>query len=363
MRTTVKLLALLALVAATASTPLPAGVATTAPAGPALTSIGPLAFGPGGVLFAADRQAATIYAIDLGTQSAGATPGTADVTGISGKIAAMLGTAPADIAITDLIVHPTSKNAFVSVMRGQGPAAQPALLRVDGAGKIDLVSLDTVKFTSVALPNPAAVGAARGGRAQSVTDLAFSDGRLYVSGLSNEEFASKLWSVAYPFASVDRGASVEIYHGNHGQLETRSPIMAFLPHTIDNQPYILGSYTCTPLVKFPVASLKTGDKVVGTTIAEFGSGNQPLDMIRYQKDGREFLLMSNSRRGVMKIPTAGFASAAPITTQIGGTAGVPYETIASMTGIEQLDLLDANRSVVIAQVAGGERNLSAVALP
>ena len=53
--------------------------------------------------------------------------------------------------------------------------------------------------------------------------MAFVDGQLFVAGLSNEEFASKLRSVAYPFARSPPGTSVEIYHGNHGQLETRSP--------------------------------------------------------------------------------------------------------------------------------------------
>jgi hypothetical protein len=139
--------------------------------------------------------------------------------------------------------------------------------------------------------------------------------------------------------------------------------MAFLPWTIDNQPYIIGSYTCTPLVKFPVASLKTGEKVVGTTIAEFGAGNQPLDMIAYTKGGAQYLLMSNSVRGVMKIPTADFGTASSITTQIGGIAGIKYDTIASMTGVEQLDLLDANRSIVIAKATNGDRDLTAVALP
>jgi hypothetical protein len=42
--------------------------------GPALTSIGPLAFGPDGTLFAADNQAATIYGIDLAAQGRGAVP-------------------------------------------------------------------------------------------------------------------------------------------------------------------------------------------------------------------------------------------------------------------------------------------------
>src|SRR5688572_27716239 len=71
----------------------------------ALQSIGPLAFGPNGVLFAADRQAATIYAIDLGAQATGGAPGAKDVTGIDTQIASMLGTEPAALQITDLAVH------------------------------------------------------------------------------------------------------------------------------------------------------------------------------------------------------------------------------------------------------------------
>jgi hypothetical protein len=85
-------------------------------------------------------------------------------------------------------------------------------------------------------------------------------------------------------------------------------------------------------------------------------------MLVYKKDGGEFLLMSNTSRGVMKIPTDGFATASPITSRIGGTAGIGYETIATMTGIEQMDLLDGQRSIVLAR-AGGALNLQAVPLP
>jgi hypothetical protein len=280
------------------------------------------------------------------------------------QIAAVLGTEAAEVAITDLAVHPATKNTFVSVMRGQGAAAQPALVRIDGAGKIVLINMETVTFTTVTLPNPAAVSAnGRGGRAQSVTDLAYVDGRLVVAGLSNEEFASKLWSVPYPFAATDRGASVEIYHGNHGALETRAPVMAFVPYTIGGQLHVLAGYTCTPLVKFPFTALKAGEKVVGTTIAEFGAGNQPLDMILYKKGGQDFLLMSNSRHGVLKVATSPFAAAAPITAPVKGTGGVPFERIAAMAGVEQLDLLDADRTIVIARGQDGRRNLSAIILP
>jgi len=364
MRTSLRIAIVAALIFATAPAPTARVRATLA--GPALTSVGPLTFGPNGVLLAADPMAATVYAINLDTQAAGARTGTANVAGIDQKIAALLGTDAAGIRIVDMAVHPTSKNAFVAVMRGQGTDAKPALVRVDGGGAVELVALDALTFTTVTLPSPAAVNPnGRGGRAQSVTDLAFSDGRVYISGLSNEEFASKLYSVAYPFAAADKGTSVEIFHGNHGRLETRSPVMAFLPMTIANQPHIVAGYTCTPLVKFPVASLNSGSqKVLGTTMAELGAGNQPLDIITYQKAGQQFLLMSNSSRGVMKIPTATFASATHIGAPVpDGTAGVPFETIGSMTGIEQLDVLDADRSLVIARGSDGTRTLSAVALP
>ena len=355
MRTTLKLAAIVALVAASASVPAAERLVPTN-IGPTFQSIGPLSFGPDGTLYAGDRQAATIFALDLGAQAASPAAGTKDVTGIDTQIASVLGIGAADLTITDMAVHPRSRNTFIAVSRGQGTAAQPALLRVDGAGKIDLVTMDTVKFTSVTIPNPAQ------NRNNAITDIAFTNGRVWVAGLSNEQFASKLWSVAYPFKDADMGASVEIFHGNHNAVETRSPIMSFVPYMVGNQPHIIGGYTCTPLVKFAIDSLKTGDKVRGTTIAELGSGNRPIDMVLYKKDGQEYLLMTNTSRGVMKIPTVNFANAAPITAGVAGTGGVPFETVASMTGIDQLDLFDATKAIVIAR-AGTSRNLLAVILP
>jgi hypothetical protein len=336
-----------------------------ADAGPQLTSIGPLTFGPDGVLFAADTQAATIYALELGDKANGGASGTQAVDAIDQKIAALLGTDAKEIIVTDLVVHPRTKNAYISVMRGQGTASKPALLRVDGAGKIEVVSFENLKHTKVALPNAPNAGTnpQRDPRQQSITDMAFSDGRLYIAGLSNEEFASKLRSVKYPFATADNGTSVEIFHGNHGQLETRSPVYAFLPYSINNTPHLVAAYLCTPLVKFPVASLQAGTKVVGTTIAELGNRNRPIDMVLYKKDGREFLLMSNTARGVMKIPTDGFAGATPITQPVKSeTSGVPYETVTAMKGIEQLDLLDGSRTLALSRTDAG-LNLVAVALP
>jgi hypothetical protein len=331
-----------------------------------MASIGSLAFGPDGTLFAADNQNAAIVAFDLGAQAGVGAPGSKALDGLDEKLAAMLGTGASDITITDLAVHPRTHNAYVSAMRGQGAGAAPTLFRIDGTGKIDLVSMPALKSQRVELPNaPAAGGTGRQNpRANVITDMAFADGKLWVAGLSNEEFSSKLRAIPYPFRSADGGTSVEIYHGNHRQLETRSPVNQFVPYTIDNKPYLLAGYTCTPLVKFAIGDLKPGEKVRGTTIGEFGAGNRVLDMIVYRKGGQEFLLTTNNSRGVMKIPTRTFATAAPITTPVETeTGGVPFEKITTMTGIQQMDKLDEQNAIVIARPASGSLSLQVVPLP
>jgi hypothetical protein len=358
----------LLIVVLAASSFVPSSAQQVAPTGQSssLASIGPLAFGPDGALFAADNQGAAIVAFELGAEADGGVAGAKGLDGLDAKLAALLGTGAREITITDLAVHPRTRNAYVSAMRGQGAGASPTLFRIDGAGKIALVAIQSLKSQRVELPNPPAANATgrQNPRASVITDMAFADGRLWVAGLSNEEFASKLRAIPYPFVKVDGGASVEIYHGNHRQLETRSPVNAFVPYTIDNQPYLLAGYTCTPLVKFPIADLKPGGKVRGTTIAEFGSGNRVLDMIVYRKDGQEFLLTTNNSRGVMKIPTRTFAKATPITAPVESeTGGVPFEKITSMMGIEQMDKLDDRHSIVIARAASGSVNLQVVALP
>ncbi len=236
--------------------------------------------------------------------------------------------------INDMAVNPRSGNVYLAVSRGRGPDAVPLLVRVKTDGKIEEVSLENIPFSKVEIPNaPSATAKATRGtspRSQSITDLAYSDGRVFVAGLSNEEFSSRLIAIPYPFSSegID-GAAIEIYHGAHGQFETKSPIRTFVTYRIGSEPYMLAAYTCTPLVKVPVSELKAGAHVKGTTIAELGNRNQPLDMIMYQKDGKDYLLMTNSSRGVMKIPTEGAGEAPGITDPVpgGGKKGLGYETI------------------------------------
>ena len=95
------------------------------------------------------------------------------------------------------------------------------------------------------------------------------------------------------------------------------------------------------------------------TIAEFGAGNRVLDMIVNSKGGQEYLLTTNNSRGVMKIPTSTFAKATPITTPVTSEAGgVPFKKVASMTGIEQMDKLDDQWTIVIARPRVGRREPS-----
>ena len=379
----VKLMLVAALGLAASGAPSAATSPATSGVTPVFKHIGKLAFGPEGVLFAADGQEVSITALQLGKQLAGGAPGTKDVPAIDQKIAGLLGVDSKSLLITDMVVDPKTRNTYVSAMRGVGAGATPVLMRVDGAGKIEVVSFDQVRYSRIGLPSPPPAETPlllSGGRKipvanypdkvdpkglmgiQTITHMAFIDGKLYVSGLSNEEFASKMRVISYPFATADEGASVEIYHGSHGQLETFSPVFTFVPYRINGEPSIVASYLCTPLVKFPVSALKPGSKVQGTTIAEFGNRNRPIDMIVYKKDGQDFLLMSNNQRGVMKVPTEPFGNAQAITSHVADTGGVPFETVGSMNGVQQLDLLDSSRAILLVRNDTG-LNLQAAALP
>lgn len=88
-------------------------------------------------------------------------------------------------------------------------------------------------------------------------------------------------------------------------------------------------------------------------------------MIVYKKDGKDYLLLTNSARGVMKIPTEGIESQEGITERVGGggTAGQPYETVEAFEGVVQLDKLNDTHAVIIAQTDGGAMNLKTIELP
>jgi hypothetical protein len=86
-------------------------------------------------------------------------------------------------------------------------------------------------------------------------------------------------------------------------------------------------------------------------------------MIVYSRGGQDYLLMSNTSRGVMKIPTASFGSAAGITSKVAeGTAGVPFETLADLKGVEHLDKVGTDKVAVLAKADTGV-SLRTIPLP
>jgi len=329
-----------------------------------LRSAGPLAFGPPGILFIGDSAAAAVLAVDTNdTKPSAAAP--VEIKAVNEKVAALLGTTPDQIEIRDVAVNPVSHNIYLSVARGRGPEAAAVILKADLTGKLSEVALGNVKHARMSLPDAPAADA-KDGRGQSkrvetITDLGFVDGKVIIAGLSNEEFSSSLRSIPYPFNEAEKGAGIEIYHGSHGRFETNAPVRTFVPYTVAGKPHILAAYTCTPLVTIPVSELKPGNKVKGKTIAELGNRNRPLDMIVYKKDGKEFILMANSSRGVMKLPAEKLDSYAAITAHT-EKEGVPYETLAQFQGVQQLDKIDDNNALMLI-AADGSMTLRTVALP
>ncbi|MDB5350360.1 MAG: hypothetical protein JWN86_1607 [Planctomycetota bacterium] len=327
---------------------------------PEWKSAGPIAFGPDGLLFLADTKGAAILAVDLGDKKAQSEGASLKVDAVNEKAAELLGTTPDKIVINDLAVNPSSGRAYLSVTRGKGGDASPALVRIEKDGKLQLVSLTDVTYSKAELSNAPASGNARN---EVITDLAYVDGRVFVAGLSNEEFSSRMLAIPFPFADSAQGTSVEIYHGAHGRFETKSPIRTFVPYQIKGESYLLAAYTCTPLVKIPVSQMKAGSHLKGTTIAELGNRNRPLDMITYTKGGKGYLLLANSSRGVMKIPTEGADKVAAISKPVKDKEGLGYETLANLKGVEQLDKLDDTHALILVKTPAGIMNLETIELP
>jgi hypothetical protein len=83
-----------------------------------------------------------------------------------------------------------------------GPLRKASVLvRIDGDGRFSAVDLASVRHARVALPNPVDAAKKHGWkeglslRTETITDLSFADGALWVAGLSNEEFAATMWRV------------------------------------------------------------------------------------------------------------------------------------------------------------------------
>jgi hypothetical protein len=326
---------------------------------PEIKSITSLAFGPDGILFIGDSKSASVFAVN--TKDAGNSEAKAiEVAGIDKKIAGMLGTTADNVSILDVAVNPISKNVYLAIQSGDGT---PVLLRMDG-DTFSPVPLKDVEFDAVVLNNSPAEDAKDGRgrplRVSSISDLGYADGKLLVSGLSNQEFSSTFRSIPFPFTGKEDYASLEIFHAAHGRYETTSPIKTFTTAEVNGKEYLIASYTCTPLVLFPMDELKAGTHVKGRTIAEMGSGNQPLDLVNMEKDGKSYLVMSNSNRPVFRVNFEDIESfegslTEPVTANF-ATDGVDFVSMP-MTNVLQLDKMTDDTMVILQRKSNGSLDL------
>lgn len=321
------------------------------------SSISELAFGPEGILFMGDAEGAMIFALDTQDKIAKNAPNEINLAEFDKKIASSLGTSVENIKINDMAVNPISKNIYFSVNVTDGT---PVVLKLNG-DRLEHVSLKDVSYSKIDLQDPVEAEAedrrGRSLRVWAISDLKYHNGQVLVSGLSNKEFGSTFRSIPFPFNDTQDYASLEIYHAAHGQYETNSPIKTFDVITMNGEEFLVASYTCTPLVLFPMNKLKNGTHTKGRTVAELGSGNSPLDMISLEKEGKQYFIMSNSNRPVMKIAyedirTNEEALTEPV-EEFGVAKGLNYISLP-MVHITQLDNLDDTNVVYLQRTADGE---------
>ena len=346
-----------------------------------LLSPGPLLFKPdvapdgAAVLFVSDVSAATVYAIDLPWDGPSPTVNEVQVDQLGTKLAALLGVERGDVVIRGMAVHPASHAVYLSIARGRGAQAGPALVRAAPTGELTAVTLDGLPMASFVLDDAPAPDDERqdiwvdgtdetseprefngihldvaqvSARRSTITDLAWVDGELLVAGLSNEEFSSRLRRVPYPFDGSAQSTSVQIYHVDHGKYETEAPIRSLIP--FDGGASVLATYTCTPIAMFSVADLRGETLVRGRTVAELGPMNQPFSLVSYDRDGQEYLLVSGTRHPLFKIPASSVAGQQPLTAppdrERRETFGIPREAL-DFPGVTWMASLDRGHVVVV----------------
>lgn len=346
-----------------------------------LKSAGALSFGAGNVLFVGDNISGSVHAFVFKNNAFDSQKGyvlgrgqsfegRTIIDDIDGQIAALLGTESDNITINDMVVHPETKQILLSVHRGKGPKPTPIILKVD-KGQLKPLDLSKANHTSIDLSVPVDKSLEFGQNLNTlaITDIDYYEGELFVAGLSNEEFSSKLRRIAYPFTGKVAETSIEIWHAVHAQFETRAPIITQDIRVIDKVPTLVAVYACTPLVKIPLSELKDGAKVRGTMIGELGFGNTPIDIVSfhhpmYQQD---VVLITNTNRSAVQVSLTDIAKAEPMPFGEGvqpvfSAAGVPQYELP-MSGTLHLSLMDEQWAVTVRRDPENVNNVQLHTLP
>jgi hypothetical protein len=291
-----------------------------------LQSAGAMTFGPNDVLFVGDITGSAVHAFALRDEDL--TPQTAVelgnfhnfegvdlISGLDVKLAALLGTTYDNVVINDMVVHSSTQQILLSVERGRGTDLIPAIVKVNH-GRLEVLKLDGIPHSKVSIPDEPDEDARlefEPQRVYAITDVKYFNGEIFVTGISNQRFASTLYRIPYPFTGQKATSTVEVWHPVHGEFETRAPIVRQLIREVRGEPHLFAVYGCTPLVRFPLAALKDGAHVRGDTIGELGYGSNPLDMLAFNNpfDHKDYLLVTIDVRGASQIEIADLETAPP----------------------------------------------------
>lgn len=341
---------------------------------PGLQSIGRLAFGPDGLLLVSDPRSASVLAIDTG-DTGPLVKLEKKIESIDAILAKALNINSEDFTIVDMAVNPASGRIYFSL--NAKPGNKPVLIAIDGKGEIHQPDLDKVEYVRMTLP----VGDK--GKLRNVTDLAWADSSVVVAGQSSEEFANKIFQLPIPLENGinARYFSAETYHVAHKRWETKAPIQSFIPYEEDGEFFIVGAFACTPIAKFPLNGIESGQKIKGISVVELGSGNRPRDMFTYKKGGKEWLVTNTKRFHEKFGPSAYWgarvdmnylsADSADTTNENAPRRDVKKTSGPEAKGIEVVDALYGavlvsqleNEHVIVLRENDSSHNLEPVTLP
>jgi len=339
---------------------------------PKLKSIEAIRFGPNGTLIIGGGS--DVVTVETG-DSKETTWTKTEIANVDQLLAGKLGLTAKDIEIRRIAVNPASKKVYVAVRSLK--ANQYAILTIDGAGKVDEFSLENVKYNRYPL--------ALGQKAVSkITDLTWAGGKIVVATSAGDVFHSRVFTITPGAKDVFASFATETYHVGHGGWETKAPIQCLMPYEDGSKTGVVGSFTCTPIVKYSLDDSKPDVKVKGISVVELGTGNTPRSMFTYEKDGKKFILINVARNN--KQPAFGFPSGYWVarvdfdmlkeTSNVNekapwrvkgkdGKAAEAFERAAvakEYFGTHYMDRLDSTRAVVIRDAAKS-RDLNVLMLP
>ena len=338
---------------------------------PKLKKIEAIRFGPNGLLLIGGGS--EVVTVETGDTKETTWTKT-EIPNIEAELAGKLGIGAKDIEIKRITVNPASRKLYVAVRSLKSD--QYAILTIDGAGKVDEFSLENVKYNRYPLQvDKKAVN--------QITDLTWAGGKIVVATKAGDVFHSRVFTITPGAKDLFASFATDTYHVGPGGWETKAPIQCLMPYEDGSKTSIVGSFTCTPIVKYSIDDAQPEVKVKGISVVELGTGNTPRSMFTYEKDGKKYILINvarNNKQPAMGMPSgywvakvefdllkesANVNEKALWRVDKGGKPSQAFEkapVAKEFFGTHYMDKLDNTRAVVIRDDKK-TRNLNVIALP